>query len=122
MQDVQTNESGLPMGGDGLNQSGAPEVPADAAPVSSDDTALPTTAAEEEATPGEAAAPEASAESTPEEKTAVEAEEPVATVGTGKFYNGAEVLERLGNVDASGAEECKLADGTTAFVPADVLN
>lgn len=37
------------------------------------------------------------------------------------FYNGQEVVERLGVFDADGAEECKLADGTTAYVPKSVL-
>lgn len=34
-----------------------------------------------------------------------------------EFYNYKEITARLGVFDASGAEECSFADGTTGFVP-----
>lgn len=37
------------------------------------------------------------------------------------FYMQKEVIERLGTLDSSGAELCKLEDGTTAYVPKAVL-
>lgn len=37
------------------------------------------------------------------------------------YYNGQEVVERLGIFDADKAEECRLADGTTAYVPMSVF-
>ena len=37
------------------------------------------------------------------------------------MYNGQAVTKRLGLFDADGAQECELADGSTAFVPKSVL-
>lgn len=45
----------------------------------------------------------------------------VAAAPVKVFYNGQEVVERFGLFDADGAQECKLADGTTTFVPKSVL-
>lgn len=46
---------------------------------------------------------------------------PPATEEIKFFYNGQDITERLGKFDADGAEECKLADGTTTFVPKSVF-
>lgn len=45
----------------------------------------------------------------------------VTTDQTVVMYNGQAVTKRLGLFDADGAQECELADGTTAFVPKSVL-
>lgn len=45
----------------------------------------------------------------------------VAAAPVKVFYNGQEVVERFGLFDGEGAQECKLADGTTTFVPKSVL-
>lgn len=50
------------------------------------------------------------------EPTPIAPAEPVVIV-----YNGQVVSKRLGLYDADGAQECELADGTTAFVPKSVL-
>ena len=53
-------------------------------------------------------------------------EDPAVTPGvqpdkTVVMYNGQAVVKRFGLFDADGAEECELADGSTAFVPKSVL-
>ena len=53
-------------------------------------------------------------------------EDPAVTPGvqpdkTVVMYNGQAVTKRLGLYDADGAQECELADGSTAFVPKSVL-
>lgn len=37
------------------------------------------------------------------------------------YYNGLQVVERLGRFDAEGAEECRLSDDTTGYVPKSVF-
>ena len=44
-----------------------------------------------------------------------------ATTDTVITYNGQAVVKRFGLFDADGAEECELADGSTAFVPKSIL-
>lgn len=48
-------------------------------------------------------------------------EDTIAMAPVTTFYNGQAIVERLGNMDADGAEECKMADGSTVFVPKSVL-
>jgi hypothetical protein len=55
----------------------------------------------------------------PVEEEVVEEEVTAAPVG-GLSYNGSEIVERMETVNSDG-RLCKLADGTTAFVPLSIL-
>lgn len=75
-----------------------------------------------ESTPSEAPEVQAGVEAASEQALSESAvDQAVSEAPVSIFYNGQEIIERLGNFDADGAEECKLADGSTSFVPKSVL-